>query len=60
MPHPHSGPYTGPNPSYHPCQRTALPSYHPSQAMEGEVPHRGDTPMVDVRDCAAAHIEVSE
>ena len=24
------------------------------------MPHRGDTPMVDVRDCAAAHIEAAE
>jgi nucleoside-diphosphate-sugar epimerase len=37
-----------------------LPSYHPSQAMEGETPHRDDTPMVDVRDCALAHIEAAE
>ena len=26
------------------------------QALEGEMPHRPDTPMIDVRDCAAAHI----
>jgi len=26
------------------------------QLLEGEMPHRGDTPMVDVRDCAKAHI----
>ena len=26
------------------------------QALEGELPHRPDTPMIDVRDCAAAHI----
>jgi len=26
------------------------------QALQGETPHRGDTPMIDVRDCAAAHI----
>merc|ERR1712060_393006 len=30
------------------------------QALEGEMPHRSDTPMVDVRDCAAAHILASE
>ena len=28
--------------------------------MEGEMPHRGDTPMADVRDCALAHIEAAE
>eukprot|EP00965_Chrysotila_dentata_P098391 3252251-Pleurochrysis_carterae.AAC.5 len=30
------------------------------QALEGQMPHRGDTNMVDVRDCAAAHIAAAE
>ena len=30
------------------------------QAMEGEMPHRPDTPMIDVRDCAAAHLAAAE
>lgn len=30
------------------------------QALEGAMPHRGDTPMADVRDCAAAHIAAAE
>ena len=30
------------------------------QALEGEMPHRGDTNMVDVRDCAAAHVRAAE
>ena len=29
-------------------------------ALEGEVPHRPDTPMVDVRDVAAAHVAAAE
>ena len=29
-------------------------------ALEGEMPHRGDTPMIDVRDCAAIHIAAAE
>lgn len=29
-------------------------------ALEGVMPHRGDTPMVDVRDVAAAHIAAAE
>ena len=29
-------------------------------ALEGELPHRGDTPMIDVRDCAAIHIAAAE
>ena len=37
-----------------------LPTHRPCQAMEGEMPHRGDTPMADVRDCALAHIEAAE
>ena len=36
------------------------PTHRPCQAMEGEMPHRGDTPMADVRDCALAHIEAAE
>jgi len=30
------------------------------QALEGDIPHRGDTNVVDVRDCAAAHIAAAE
>ena len=29
-------------------------------ALEGEMPHRPDTPMVDVRDVAAAHVAAAE
>lgn len=30
------------------------------QALEGTMPHRADTPMVDVRDVAAAHVAAAE
>lgn len=31
-----------------------------AMALEGVLPHRGDTPIVDVRDCAAAHVAAGE
>ena len=31
-----------------------------AMALEGMLPHRGDTPLVDVRDCAAAHVAAAE
>ena len=69
-PHPTS---TQPSPNPHPTlTHLALPTLPgqasppsppspPSpQALEGEMPHRADTPMVDVRDCAAAHVAAAE
>jgi len=29
-------------------------------ALEGQLPHRTDTPLVDVRDCAAVHVAAAE
>lgn len=31
-----------------------------AMALQGVLPHRGDTPIVDVRDCAAAHVAAGE
>eukprot|EP00900_Chrysochromulina_parva_P010738 jgi/Chrpa1/19666/Chrysochromulina_OHIO_Genome00022050-RA len=31
-----------------------------AMALEGLLPHRPDTPLVDVRDCAAAHVAAAE
>jgi nucleoside-diphosphate-sugar epimerase len=31
-----------------------------AMALEGKLPHRADTPLVDVRDCAAAHVAAAE
>jgi len=31
-----------------------------AMALEGVLPHRADTPVVDVRDCAAAHVAAAE
>ena len=41
-------------------ERVASPVASVAEALEGEMPHRADTPMVDVRDVAAAHIAAAE